>query len=97
MFLDTVARILTDEQNNALKLLADQVVLLLDLRKKNIDLKKTQQEFQSFTDPSKDLVCIANVDGNFYKVNPAFKKILGYDNDELVGKSFLNFITLLKN
>jgi len=90
--IDTVPRTLTDEQKNALKLLAHQVVLLLDLRKKNIDLKNTQQEFQNFVDLSKDLVCIANVDGNFYKVNPAFTKVLGYSNDELVGESFLNFI-----
>ncbi len=90
--IDTVPRILTEEQNNALKLLANQVVLLFDLRKKNIDLKKTQQEFQNFTELSKDLVCIANVNGLFHKVNPAFTKVLGYSNDELVGKPFINFI-----
>ena len=90
--IDTVARILTDEQKNALKLLADQVVLLLDLRKKNIELKTSQQEFQNFIELSKDLVCIANVDGLFYKVNPAFTKVLGYSKEELEGKPFINFI-----
>lgn len=90
--IDTVPKILTDEQKNALKLLAHQVVLLLDLRKKNIDLKNTQQEFQNFIELSMDLVCIANVNGLFYKVNPAFTKVLGYSNDELVDKPFINFI-----
>jgi PAS domain S-box-containing protein len=90
--IDTVPKILTDEQKNALKLLAHQVVLLLDLRKKNIVLKNTQQEFQNFLELSKDLVCIANVNGLFHKVNPAFTKVLGYCNDELVGESFFNFI-----
>lgn len=90
--IDTVPRILTDQQKNALKLLANQVVLLLDLRKKNIDLKTTQLEFQNFIELSKDLVCIANVDGLFYKVNPAFTKVLGYSEEELIGNPFVNFI-----
>ncbi|MDI1304927.1 MAG: PAS domain S-box protein, partial [bacterium] len=90
--IDTVPKILTDEQKNALKLLAQQVVLLLDLRKKNIDLKNTQQEFQNFIDLSKDLVCIANVNGMFYKVNPAFTEVLGYSKEELEGTPFVDFV-----
>ncbi|MBP2284654.1 PAS domain S-box-containing protein [Flavobacterium sp. CG_23.5] len=90
--IDTVPRILTDEQKNALTLLANQVVLLLDLRKKNIDLKTSQQEFQNFIELSKDLVCIANVDGTFLKVNPSFTTVLGYSKEELVGQPFANFI-----
>ena len=90
--IDTVPKILTDEQKNALKLLAQQVVLLLDLRKKNIDLKNTQQEFQNFIELSMDLVCIANVNGMFYKVNPAFTKVLGYSKEELEGTPFVDFV-----
>ena len=90
--IDTKPRVLSAEQKNALKLLANQVVLLLQLRKKNVDFKKTQQEFQNFFDLSKDLVCIANVDGLFYKVNPAFTVVLGYSKEEIEGKPFINFI-----
>jgi PAS domain S-box-containing protein len=90
--IDTVPKILTDEQKNALKLLANQVVLLLELRKKNADLVKSQKEFQNFIEISKDLVCIANIDGLFYKVNPAFTDVLGYSKEELEGKPFVDFI-----
>jgi PAS domain S-box-containing protein len=90
--IDTEPRILTNEQKNALKLLANQVVLLLDLRKKNTNFIKSQKEFQNFIELSKDLVCIANVDGFFYKVNPAFTDVLGYSEEELVGKPFIDFI-----
>jgi PAS domain S-box-containing protein len=90
--IDTKPKTLTEEQKNALQLLAGQVVLLLDARKKNLDLNKSQREFQNFIDLSKDLVCIANVDGLFYKVNPAFTSVLGYSKEELEGSPFVNFV-----
>lgn len=90
--IDTKPKTLTEEQKNALQLLAGQVVSLLDARKKNLDLNKSQREFQNFINLSKDLVCIANVDGLFYKVNPAFTFVLGYSKEELEGSPFVNFI-----
>ncbi|MFV7234338.1 PAS domain S-box protein [Flavobacterium sp. ZB4R12] len=90
--IDTESRILSIEQKNALKLLANQVVLLLDSRKKNADFLNSQKELQNFIELSKDLVCIANIDGFFYKVNPAFTDVLGYSKEELEGKPFIDFI-----
>mgnify|MGYP003644318359 CR=1 FL=1 len=90
--IDTVPRTLTDMQKNALKLLANQVINLLQLRRKNIQLINTQKEFENFIELSKDLVCIANVDGKFYKVNPAFTDVLGYSKEELEGKPFVDLI-----
>ena len=90
--IDTEPRILLEEQKNAMELLAAQVVMLLDIRKKNEDLLKAQKEFQNFTEFSKDLVCIANVNGLFYKVNPAFYKVLGFSKKELEGKPFIDFV-----
>ncbi|CAM2885165.1 PAS domain S-box protein [Flavobacterium frigoris] len=90
--IDTKPRMLSDEQKNALQLLANQVVLLLDLRKKNADFKTTQLEFQNFIELSKELVCIANVDATFRKVNPGFTTVLGYSKEELEGRLFVDFI-----
>ena len=90
--IDTIPRILTDAQKNALKLLANQVINLLQLRRKNMQLINTQKEFENFIELSKDLVCIANVDGKFYKVNPAFTTVLGYSKEELEGKPFVDLI-----
>ena len=90
--IDTIPRVLTEQQKNALKLLANQVVLLLQLRKKNADLNTTQKEFQNFIDLSKDLVCIANVNGLFSKVNPAFTAVLGFSKEEFEGTPFVDFV-----
>ena len=39
-----------------------------------------------------DLIFIASVDGYFKYVNPAWEKILGYTEEELLTKPFLDFI-----
>ena len=39
-----------------------------------------------------DLLCIADVHGNFIKVNEAWKGILGYSVEELENRKFLDFV-----
>jgi PAS domain S-box-containing protein len=90
--IDTVARALTDIQKNALTLLADQVVNLLELRRKNNNLLLAHEEFKNFFELTRDLVAIANIDGNFYKVNPSFSLTLGYPPEDMEGKPFISFI-----
>jgi PAS domain S-box-containing protein len=41
---------------------------------------------------SRDLLVIVGADGVFRAINPAWKAILGHEPDEVVGRSFLDFI-----
>jgi PAS domain S-box-containing protein len=41
---------------------------------------------------SLDLICIANTEGFFVKINPAFSSILGYSREELLSVPFVEFI-----
>lgn len=54
-------------------------------------LRKTR-ELDQFFAISIDMLCIADLDGRFRRVNPAFSEILGYSEAELTSQSYLNFI-----
>ncbi len=39
-----------------------------------------------------DLLCVAGFDGYFKRLNPAWSKVLGYEESELTGRPFLDFV-----
>jgi PAS domain S-box-containing protein len=49
-------------------------------------------EPDAFFTLAQDLLCIADTDGHFRKLNPAWEVILGWHSDELEGKKILDFI-----
>jgi PAS domain S-box-containing protein len=50
------------------------------------------REFRKFFDVSIDLMCIAGTDGFFRRVNPAFPRVLGWTEEELLTKPFFDFV-----
>ncbi len=60
-------------------------------RGKSGDIGKTG-ELDAFFTMSLDLLCIADTDGYFRKLNPAWEVILGWHADELEGKKIIDFV-----
>jgi len=56
------------------------------------DLKKAEERFENFFNLISDMLCIADINGRFRRVNPAVRDILGYSVNELLEKPFLEFV-----
>lgn len=56
------------------------------------DLQQKTKELELFFSSAIDLLCIANTDGYFLRLNPEWERALGYQLQDLVGQQFLNFV-----
>lgn len=55
-------------------------------------LREKTEELDNYFNSALDLFCIANTDGYFLKLNPAWSDALGYALADLQGKRFLDFV-----
>jgi PAS domain S-box-containing protein len=53
---------------------------------------RAQQDFDRIFNLSPDLVAVANFDGHFTRVNPAAGQILGYTEEELLTRPYLDLV-----
>ena len=54
--------------------------------------RQMQAERDRILELSQDMICIAGMDGYFKYLNPAWEKTLGYTDEELMSRPFLDFI-----
>jgi len=57
-----------------------------------LEMRQTKEELENFFTVVLDLLCIADTQGYFRRVNHAWETTLGYRPADLVGQSFLAFI-----
>jgi serine/threonine-protein kinase len=55
-------------------------------------LRRAERDLVRFFELSLDLFCIAGLDGYFRRVNCNFSRVLGYTDEELVSRPFLEFV-----
>jgi PAS domain S-box-containing protein len=71
------------------------ITLCRDISEKKCSEKihsSTDSELNNFFNLSLDLLCIADTEGNFIKLNPEWSQVLGYKISELEGHSFLDCV-----
>jgi len=54
--------------------------------------RQTQAEIDRFFALSLDMLCIANADGYFKRISPAFTQTLGWSTEEILARPFLDFV-----
>jgi len=54
--------------------------------------KRVEGERDRIFTLSQDLLCIADAEGRFVRINPAWERVLGYALDEVEGRPFLDFV-----
>ena len=62
------------------------------LQKKTDELQKKTAELDRFFSVALDLLCIADTDGYFLRLNSQWEKTLGYSLNELEGARFLDYV-----
>jgi len=53
---------------------------------------RAQRDFDRIFNLSPDLVAVADFDGHFTRVNPAAEEVLGYTQEELLARPYLDFV-----
>jgi PAS domain S-box-containing protein len=71
---------------------ADTIGMLLYRIRAEEELTQQKEEIENFFNVNLDLLCIANDEGRFIKVNKEWENLLGYSNEELMEKKFLEFV-----
>lgn len=92
--LDVVPRKLNENDLQALKTVAVQIITHLELKSKNSQLIAQTEKFEQFKEIftiSPEIHCVLDRSGEILFINHAVTKLLNYEVDEVVGKSMWNY------
>ena len=93
--LDTKPGELNEEQQDALKVLAGEIISHLEMRKKNREVQETlakYEEIYNMFDSSAELHCVMDRETNIQMINRSVEKLLGYTIEETVGHPIWHFL-----
>lgn len=86
--MDSTPRKLTPSQQKALQTLGKMATSLI------VEYRQKQELicFKNLFTISNDLIFVADTDGQFRQINPAFRQILGWDEDQLLSTFFYELV-----
>ncbi len=54
-------------------------------------IRESEEKFRSFSENAPDIIYTIDAGGSFTYINPAWKRILGYEETDVIGKYFIDF------
>ena len=91
VFYNTVFTPVFDENNRVKNVLGIAYDITSRINAEQ-EVERKSAELERYFSNSLDLLCIADLQGYFRKVNPEWSNLLGYSLEELEGKRFFDFI-----
>ena len=85
-------RMWREDEISLLEMVSRAVGLALLRARSEQALLDKQEELDRYFTSSLDLLCIANIRGEFVRLNPQWEDVLGYPLEELIGRRFLDLI-----
>lgn len=66
---------------------------ITERKEAELALKESEEKFSVIFNMSQSLICVADINAATFKfINPSFKKVLGFSEEDLLGKPFYEFI-----
>ena len=93
--LDTKPGQISEEQQDALKVLAGEIISHLEMRKKNREIQETlakYEEIYNMFDSSAELHCVMDRETNIQMINRSVEKLLGFTIEETIGHPIWHFL-----
>jgi PAS domain S-box-containing protein len=56
------------------------------------DMQSAKMEQERFFSVSPDMIGILGIDGVYKRINPSFSRVLGFSDEEIIGRSFIEFV-----
>jgi PAS domain S-box-containing protein len=80
------------DEKSMIATIATRLGLVMESRTAEQLLKEKTDELERFFNVNLDLLCIADTDGYFRRINKSWESILGYRMEDLEGARFLDFV-----
>lgn len=85
--IDRQPKKLTEDQKEALEILASQAVALILLRKSKKDVEDSKNEIEAILSGLQEGIVFQNTEGEILRCNKSAEKILGLSYDQMIGKN----------
>jgi PAS domain S-box-containing protein len=72
--------------------IATQIAISMNNATSYQKVVESEERFRSLSENAPDIIYTLDIDGSFTYINPVWERILGHSTDEVIGRSFIDFV-----